>query len=159
MCEETVTHLYSPAERPKLATTSSEDGKLVLEHLQALEGMTVEELEADIAAMREMDSFHQSQRLVVPKQIVVDLAKGPSRFGRFACGVCEAFGKPWYRDKASWDLKSPLYRVFCYHEVPRIYCRFKDMEHFGKHANTIYERTIATYRAAGWTGEATEPNA
>lgn len=144
---------------------TDERGRKIEEHLEALIPMTGEDLVRDIAAMREMDQYQQGSRLIVPKLKVEGLEQGPNQY-RYSCGVCIAFAglsfginDKWYHDTASWDLESPLYRVFCYHEVPRIWCRFKDEEHRGPRANEIYERCIETYRAAGWTGEAQEPNA
>lgn len=148
----------SRGKRIKGPVPSTERGRTILAHLEALESMTVEELAQHVEVMRGMDSFHQGDRLVVPKRIVEDLARGPNGH-RWKCGVCLAFGEDWYKQEEVWDLDSPLYRVFCYHEVPRIHCRFKDQEYFGPRANEIYERCIETYRTAGWTGEAPEPDA
>lgn len=95
---------------------------------------------------------------LLPHQIVVGLAEGPLPY-RFDCGVCSAFGRSFYRNVAKHQPDDPTFRVWAYHEVAKLGMRTKNDEHYGPCANDHYERTIATYRAAGWTGEAQEANA
>lgn len=97
------------------------------------------------------------QILLLPPAIQTRLAKGPSR-RRYDCGVCEAFGHDWVKE-APCDPEDPCWWVWAYHEVPKLDARRSDDQWDGPIANRIYERTIATYRAAGWKGEAAEANA
>lgn len=92
----------------------------------------------------------------LPAGIATRLERGPLP-SRYACGVCDAFGRDFIQGTV--DLSDPRWWVWAYHEVPKLDARFNDDQHYGPIANRIYERTIATYRAAGWTGEATPANA
>jgi hypothetical protein len=94
---------------------------------------------------------------MLPPAIRERLAQGPLP-RRFACGVCEAFGAAWYLD-AEPDSSDPLWLVFGYHEVPKIDMQHRDDQFYGELANDVYRRCLVVYRAAGWTGEAEEPNA
>lgn len=94
----------------------------------------------------------------LPAEIRDKLAAGPLPY-RYDCGVCAAFGKAFYSDAENHRPEDPAFRAWAYHEVAKLRMRFKDQEHYGPVANEHYERTIATYRAAGWRGEAQEPNA
>lgn len=93
----------------------------------------------------------------LPDEIREKLAAGPIA-RRWSCGVCEAFGKAFY-SVGDVDLTDPMWRVWIYHETPKARMKRADQQHYGPLANESYERTITTYRAAGWTGEAQEPNA
>jgi hypothetical protein len=93
----------------------------------------------------------------LPNEIRDRLAEGPLPY-RYDCGVCEAFGKAFYKEGAV-DLADPMWRVWIYHETPKARMKRVDQQHYGPLANECYERTLATYRAAGWPGEAPEPNA
>lgn len=88
----------------------------------------------------------------VPPAVVERLARGPVG-RRWDCGVCDAFGRmPDHID-------GPMWKVYAYHEVPKLYMERREQLHYGPLANEIYERTMATYRAAGWDGEAAGANA
>lgn len=93
----------------------------------------------------------------LPNEIREKLAAGPVA-RRWSCGVCEAFGKAFYAT-GDVDLTDPRWRVWIYHETPKARMKRVDQQHYGPLANESYGRTIATYRAAGWTGEAGEPDA
>lgn len=110
--------------------------------LQAIEDMTEADLGDAVAAC--------------PAEVRDRLAAGPLRY-RFDCGVCVAFGVDFYKGTA--DASSPAWRAFGYHEVPKLQMRRTDDRHYGELANETYRRAIATYRAAGWDGEAGEANA
>ena len=98
----------------------------------------------------------------LPGDVRDRLSRGPLR-RRWACGVCEAFGryKQHLRDTLDQprDPDDPMWRAFSYHDVPKIGMKRGDQEHYGPLANDIYLRCLATYRAAGWDGVAEEPNA
>lgn len=93
----------------------------------------------------------------LPADVRDRLARGPHPW-RWTCGVCEAFGAAWYLHAPS-DVTDPMYVVFAYHELPKIGMRHRSDEHYGELANDVYRRCIDIYRAAGWTGEAREPDA
>lgn len=93
---------------------------------------------------------------LLPDDIRARLAIGPHRH-RWTCSVCDAFGASFYR--GTIDLTDARWIVWIYHEVPKSDMRHRDQLHYGERANEIYRRCIATYRAAGWAGEAAEPNA
>ncbi len=93
----------------------------------------------------------------LPSSLVERLAEGP-RPSRWVCGVCEAFGRDWY-STVEPDLDDPKWVVWAFHEVPKADMNHRDQLHYGELANEIYRRCLATYRAAGWDGEAPEPNA
>lgn len=95
--------------------------------------------------------------LELPDEIRATLARGPIP-RRWDCGICEAFGKPFYCTGAV-DLTDPRWIVWIYHEVPKAHMKRNDQLHYGHWANETYVRCIATYRAAGWSGDAEEPNA
>jgi hypothetical protein len=110
--------------------------------LQSIEHMTLDDLRAAIAAC--------------PRDVRDRLEAGPL-FRRFSCGVCEAFGRGFYAGIP--DADDPRWRAWGYHEVPKLQMRRSDDRHYGELANETYRRSIATYRAAGWEGDAEEPNA
>lgn len=85
------------------------------------------------------------------------LARGPLPY-RYDCRVCESFGSGFYKG-IEYDLSNPMHLVFGYHEAPKVNMTHRDHQHYGPHANATYTRCIATYRAAGWSGDAEEPNA
>lgn len=66
-----------------------------------------------------------------------------------ACGVCEAFGPRLYKNMKA-DLNDPLWVVFAWHEVPKIDMKIAEHQWSGPAAQEVYERTLQTYRAAGW---------
>lgn len=111
--------------------------------LQAISDMTEDDLAAALA--------------LCPPVVMDLLTRGPLAY-RYACGVCEAFGGRAFHGHTP-DVSDPLWRAWGYHEVPKLHMRRADDRHYGRHANDTYERCIATYRAAGWDGEAAEPNA
>lgn len=106
-------------------------------------------------AITEDDMRAAVERL--PAHIRSRLAEGP-RQRRWSCGVCDAFGADWYTT-TTFDLADPTSIAYLYHEVPKADMKHRDQLHYGDFANEIYTRAIATYRAAGWTGDAEEPNA
>lgn len=111
-----------------------------------LEWMTEDDLASAMAELRELEP-----------DVIAKLAQGPKSY-RYGCAVCDAFGEAYYKHCPP-DPDDPKWRAFAYHEIPK-----KDMFHansqfYGPLANDTYVRCIATYRAAGWTGEAQEPNA
>jgi hypothetical protein len=94
----------------------------------------------------------------IRKEIREKLAEGPVPY-RWDCAVCQAFGA-----KANTVVKYETFTkneliVWIYHELPKANFRFRDQNFYGKGADDIYLRCIETYRAAGWEGEAEEPNA
>lgn len=93
----------------------------------------------------------------IPAHIRERLAEGPIR-SRYACGVCQAFGAAFYKSGV-FDLTDPMWLVWGYHEAPKADMTRREQLHYGPLANETYERCLATYRAAGWTGEAPEPDA
>lgn len=93
----------------------------------------------------------------LPEDVREKLAAGPVP-RRWSCGVCEAFGKAFY-SSGDVDLTDPMWRVWIYHETPKARMKRNDQLHSGPLSNETYDRTIATYRAAGWDGEASEANA
>lgn len=95
----------------------------------------------------------------LPEAIRQRLSEGPNP-RRWSCAVCEAFGEHFYKQAHDdLDPEDPMWIVWGYHEVPKAEMRFADQLHYGPLANETYERCIATYRAAGWDGEAEEANA
>lgn len=113
------------------------------EFLETLAPMTPDDLQAAVDEL--------------PLVIRERLARGPLE-RRWSCGVCEAFGGAAFY-KGILDADDPVWRAWGYHEVPKAQMRHRDQLHHGPLANEIYERCIATYRAAGWTGDAPEANA
>lgn len=103
--------------------------------------------EADLRAAMEL----------IPADVRSSLSMGPVE-RRYGCAVCEAFGKGFY-STGSHDSADPMWRVFGYHEQPKARMRFAREEHDGPLANEVYVRCLATYRAAGWVGEAEGANA
>lgn len=93
---------------------------------------------------------------LLPETIRSRLATGPHRH-RWTCRVCDVFGASFYQ--GTIDLTDPRWIVWIYHEVPKADIRHRNQLHHGQLANEIYQRCIATYRAAGWVGEALAPNA
>lgn len=92
----------------------------------------------------------------LPVEIREKLAKGPHP-RRWTCAVCQAFDVPATVVEA--DQSDARWLVFGYHEMPKCDMRHRDDQHYGDLANEVYRRCIEIYRAAGWTGEATEANA
>jgi hypothetical protein len=90
------------------------------------------------------------------------LAFGPMTY-RYDCGICETFRdlvQILDRDGGgAVDLDDPRWIVYIYHETPKARMKRADQLHYGPLSNEGYERGLATYRAAGWTGDAPEPNA
>lgn len=116
---------------------------------QALEAMTEDDLVEAVSQL--------------PVVIRERLAQGPDPY-RWTCGVCKAFGKPYLAELRRqlahpMDAADLMWRAFAYHEIPKAQMKRADQQHYGLLANEIYERCIATYRAAGWNGEAEEANA
>lgn len=93
----------------------------------------------------------------IPDHIVMRLRQGPNP-SRYTCGVCEAFGKQWYKNTQA-NMDDPMWLVWAYHEFPKVHMQVRDDQFHGAAANMVYERCIATYRAAGWQGEAQPANA
>lgn len=93
----------------------------------------------------------------LPDDLRAELARGP-RMARFGCAVCDVLGvhKMTKEDDGRSD---PVYVVSAYHEVPKLHMQTADDQWYGEAANEVYRRCIQIYRAAGWTGEAQEPNA
>lgn len=112
--------------------------------LRAIESMTEDDMRAAVAQL--------------PPEILVSLARGPLSY-RYDCGVCASFGGETFYGRDDHDPEDPLDRAWGYHEVIKLKMKRRDQAHYGGLANETYERCIATYRAAGWTGEAPEPNA
>jgi hypothetical protein len=112
--------------------------------LRSIEDMTYDDLVADVAQL--------------PVEIRERLADGPMQY-RYDCGVCVAFGGRSFYGKGIGSADDVRWRVFGYHEVPKLGMKFQRELHNGPHANAMYERCLDTYRAAGWTGEAPPPNA
>lgn len=104
--------------------------------------MTVEDLQAAVDQL--------------PDDIRARLAKGPIP-RRWDCGVCVAFGRPFWVGEP--DPTDPRWIAWDYHEVPKLEMKRANQQWYGELANDTYERCIATYRAAGWTGEAEPANA
>jgi len=124
-----------------LAKTPRQQG--FVRFLQAIAHMTDDDLVAAVAAC--------------PLDVRQRLISGPLP-RRWACGVCEAFGGARFHGGTP-DADDPMWRAWGYHEVPKLRMRRANDCHYGEHADETYRRTIATYRAAGWTGEAKEVNA
>lgn len=99
----------------------------------------------------------REQIALLPAGIATHLERGPTP-RRYECAVCNAFGRDWVKE-VPCDPADPLWRVWAFHETPKLDARHKDDQHYGAIANRIYERTLATYRAAGWQGVATPPDA
>lgn len=114
-----------------------------LEHLEEFRDVTVAELQLAIAQ--------------IPSRIRSELEKGPNP-RRHTCGVCRAFGGAWYKT-VDFKRDDAMSIVFLYHEVPKLDMKVADDQWYGNAANDVYRRCVETYRAAGWTGEAEEPNA
>ncbi len=93
----------------------------------------------------------------IPETIRLKLAEGPHP-RRWTCAICLAFGKDWYLTAVPAP-DDPMWLVFAYHEIPKIHMKRDDDQWYGTLANRTYERGIATYRAAGWKGEAEGANA
>lgn len=113
-----------------------------------------------LAAMTEEDLREAVERLPAARR--ERLAAGPLPY-RWDCGVCKA-----YADfiseldrgrKPIVNVDDPEWRVFLYHEEPKSRMKRRDQLHYGPLANELYERGLATYRAAGWDGDAPEANA
>lgn len=111
--------------------------------LRAIETMLEDELDEAIAE--------------VPAEIRERLSEGPKR-ARYACAVCDAFGGEDFYGGTP-DATDPMWRAWGYHEIPKLRMRTSGDLHHGEHANDNYRRALRTYRAAGWTGKAGEPNA
>lgn len=94
---------------------------------------------------------------LLPAAVVERLCGGPIP-ARYRCGVCQAFGVDFY-GSGQIDLDDPRWIVWIYHEVPKADMDHQDQLHFGDLANETYVRALATYRAAGWDGEAPPPDA
>jgi hypothetical protein len=94
---------------------------------------------------------------LIPTETAALLARGPKP-ARYDCAVCDAFGYEWIKSTPC-DPEDPRWLIWAYHETPKLDACHNDDQFYGAIANRIYERTIATYRAAGWQGEAPEPNA
>lgn len=92
----------------------------------------------------------------VPPHIVERLAQGPLP-RRWSCGVCEAFGEPFYDGEP--DVNDPQWIVWAFHEVPKLKMHLADDQWYGELANETYRRCITTYQAAGWIGKAEVPDA
>lgn len=91
----------------------------------------------------------------LPDEIRDKLAKGPLSY-RYACGVCKAFGSAYLAElkrniETPPDATDPKWRAFAYHEVPKKDMRVAEQQWSGPLAQEVYERTLATYRAAGWS--------
>lgn len=116
------------------------------------------EFKAALEDLRDVDEAELADAMArIDPAIRARLAEGPHP-RRWTCGVCEAVGAGWYRDRKP-DRSDPLWIVWAYHEVPKADMNHSDQLHYGELANQTYRRCIATYRAAGWTGDAAEPNA
>lgn len=108
---------------------------------------------------------HVSEDLLILSVALLDpeirerLRAGPVP-ARYRCGVCQAFGADFYTNaETEIDLTDPRWLVWIYHEVPKAEMTHVDELHYGDLANETYVRAIATYRAAGWDGEASPPDA
>lgn len=113
------------------------------QHLLAAQDMTYDDL---------LEAMYQ-----IPSSIKEKLAEGPKSY-RYACGVCIAFGREFY-ENMDHTLDNPMFKVWIYHEIPKVHMRFRDQLHSGQFSNQTYIRCLETYRAAGWLGEFPEANA
>lgn len=111
--------------------------------LAAASGMTEADMRAAVAAC--------------PERVRETLARGPLR-RRWSCRVCAAFEELGWRS-GEVDITDPRWLVFVYHELPKVEMDDEQDCFKGEHANEVYRRCLAIYRAAGWDGEAEEPNA
>lgn len=111
-----------------------------------------------LIALREMTEEELREAVAqLPQETRDRLAQGPHPVRR-ACGVCNVLNKGDYR--IAWpNADDPAYRAFAYHEVPKSYADHDGDQYHGALANDIYERCIATYRAAGWKGVAAPADA
>ena len=105
-----------------------------------------------LASMTEDDLREAVARL--PEPIRVKLAEGPLAY-RYDCGVCKAFGNEYLSRlrrtiETAPDPRDPTWRAFGYHEVPKKDMTRAEQQWYGPLAAEVYERTLATYRAAGW---------
>jgi hypothetical protein len=117
------------------------------EALEEAEGLTPEDMADAVAQLPEADRAR--------------LAKGP-KARRWDCGICDTFAdliRLLDGDQAAADLSDPRWVVYLYHEVPKARMERRSQLHYGALANEGYGRCLATYRAAGWDGEAAEADA
>lgn len=113
---------------------------------------TIQEIWGGFRDMTEADVCEAVAEL--PDELREALACGPHP-RRFTCGVCNALGVGDDDD----DPKDAVVRVRAYHEVPKLDMRTANDQWYGELANEVYRRCLAIYRAAGWAGEASEPDA
>lgn len=108
-----------------------------------------------LASMTEEDLKEAVDQL--PQEIRDKLAEGPNP-NRYSCGVCKAFGQDYINEltrtlETPPDPNDPKWRAFGYHEVPKKDMTTAQQQWSGSLAQQVYERTIATYKAAGWEEE------
>lgn len=122
---------------------------------------TPEQLAEFVAGLEDLRDVTEDELraavLACPPHVLERLAQGPLE-GRYKCGICEAFGRSWWLNRTP-DRTDPMWIAWAYHEVPKLDMTHRRQLHHGPHSDHTYRRCIATYRAAGWTGEAEEPNA
>lgn len=106
---------------------------------QALEAARAIDAEALAAAIEQL-----------PQPLQFALCKGPMPY-RYDCRVCTTL-RELLGDAEPARLDDPIWVVWAYHEVPKALIEHRDEQWVGEHANAIYERCLATYRAAGWDG-------
>lgn len=110
--------------------------------LEAVRDMTYEDLVAEVAKL--------------PDDIRARLAEGP-RQNQYSCAVCDAVGGPSFYRSGKDDPTDVVWRVYAWHEVPKLFMTNNRQLHWGELSDETYKRCVATYRAAGWTGEAPPP--
>jgi hypothetical protein len=84
----------------------------------------------------------------LPAHVRARLSQGPVA-RRWSCGICDAFSP------TPDDMSDPIWKVYAYHEVPKLYMRHRDEQWYGLLADEVWERCRAVYKAAGWSE--TEP--
>jgi hypothetical protein len=94
----------------------------------------------------------------IPTKTRNTLAQGPIPY-RWDCNVCQAFGTGSNQIVKYETFSLEELIVWIYHEIPKVNFKWKDQNFYGQGADEIYKRCIETYRAAGWLGDAAEPNA
>jgi hypothetical protein len=94
----------------------------------------------------------------LPAPIRARLAEGPHP-RRWTCGVCNAFGRERWPNGAAPLEDEPQWRVWAWHEVPKLFMLNPDSQFYGRYANENYRRCVVTYQAAGWPADPEEPNA
>lgn len=84
----------------------------------------------------------------LPDEIREQLGKGPIRYSRYACRICDAFRSCRLAKDLPHD--DPRWIVFNYHEVPKLKMLSAEDQWRGPQAQQVYNRCMTIYRAAGW---------